>query len=61
MPRDLRIALAVTDSLFLLYWLASGLHQAGVLPIPADWLYAHADQPAVVAWNWSFFPLDLAF
>lgn len=60
-PRDLRIALAITDSLFLLYWLASGLHQAGVLPIPSDWLYAHADQPAVVAWNWSFFPLDLAF
>lgn len=61
MPRDLRFALAVTDSLFLVYWLASALHQAGVLALPADWLYAHADQPAVIAWNWSFFPLDLAF
>ena len=26
-----------------------------------DLLYAHADDPRVVAWNWSFFPLDLAF
>jgi hypothetical protein len=24
-------------------------------------LYAEADNPRVVAWNWSFFPLDIAF
>ena len=61
MSLPLRLALAVTDLLFLAYWIASGLHALGVLAIPSDLLYAHADDPRVVAWNWSFLPLDLAF
>ncbi|QGZ96524.1 DUF5360 family protein [Terricaulis silvestris] len=61
MGKRLRLALSITDIVFLAYWLVSALHLAGVLPIPADWLYADADDPRVVAWNWSFLPLDLAF
>lgn len=61
MSLPLRLALSITDLLFLAYWAASGLHAAGVLPIPADLLYADADLPRVAAWNWSFLPLDLAF
>lgn len=61
MSKNLQLALSVTDILFLIYWSASALHLAGVLPIPADWLYANADDARVVAWNWSFLPLDLAF
>lgn len=61
MSKSLRLALSVTDILFLAYWLVSALHLAGLFPIPADWLYADADDPRVVAWNWSFLPLDLAF
>src|SRR5690349_12508032 len=61
MNKSLRLALSITDWLFLAYWLASALHAMGVLPIPTDLLYADADDPRVVAWNWSFFPLDLAF
>lgn len=61
MGKGLRIALTVTDLAFLAYWLASAFHAAGALPIPADWLYANADDRRVVAWNWSFFPLDVAF
>jgi hypothetical protein len=34
---------------------------AGLVQIPQAWLYANADEPRVVAWNWSFLPLDLAF
>jgi hypothetical protein len=61
MSNSLRLSLSITDIVFLAYWLVSALHLAGVLPIPADWLYADADDPRVVAWNWSFLPLDLAF
>jgi hypothetical protein len=61
MSKSLRLALSITDIVFLAYWFVSALHLAGLLPIPADWLYADADSPRVVAWNWSFFPLDLAF
>ena len=61
MSNSLRLALSTTDIIFLAYWLVSALHLAGLLPVAADWLYANADEPRVVAWNWSFLPLDLAF
>ena len=61
MPRTLYLALTLTDLGFLGYWTLSGLAQSGVIPIPRAWMYAHYDQPMVVAWNWSFLPLDLAF
>ncbi len=61
MPRFLAISFTITDVMFLLYWSLSGLGQAGILPIPHDWMYAHYDQPQVIAWNWSFLPVDLAF
>ena len=61
MSRSLALALMITDLLFIAYWTASGLDKAGLVSIPQDWLYANANDSHVVAWNWSFFPLDLAF
>ncbi|MBI5940704.1 MAG: DUF5360 family protein [Caulobacterales bacterium] len=61
MPRSLALALMITDWLFIAYWAASGLDKAGLVQIPADLLYANAHDPRVVAWNWSFLPLDIAF
>jgi hypothetical protein len=61
MPRSLKLALAVTDVLFLAYWTVSVLAQLGVVHLPRAWMYAHYDQGLVVAWNWSFLPLDLSF
>lgn len=61
MSRSLAAALAVTDVMFLAYWLMAGASTAGLIDIPAALMYAGYDQPRVVAWNWSFFPLDLAF
>jgi hypothetical protein len=61
LPRSLAIALTVTDWLFIAYWTVSGLDRLGLIHIPAELLYASAHDPAVIAWNWSFFPLDIAF
>ena len=61
MSRSLALALMITDWLFIAYWTLSGLDKAGLIHIPADLLYANAHDPRVVAWNWSFFPLDIAF
>ena len=61
MPRSLAIAITVTDVAFILYWTLAALSQAGVLQIPPDWMYANYEQADVVAWNWSFLPMDLAF
>ena len=59
--RLLHALLSATDWLFILYWTASALDLVGVVHLPRDWLYPHHDDPRVVAWNWSFLPLDLAF
>ena len=61
MSRSLRFALMATDIAFLSYWLAAAMNQAGVIHIPADWMYADYKSPQVAAWNWSFLPLDVAF
>lgn len=61
MSRPLRLLLLLTDVAFLIYWVVAGLHEARLLILPDDWLYPNANDPRVKAWNWSFFPLDLAF
>ncbi|MFK7895330.1 MAG: DUF5360 family protein [Myxococcota bacterium] len=61
MPRSLVVALTVTDFAFLAYWLVAALSQLGFLEIPPSWMYANYDRPDVIAWNWSFLPMDLAF
>ncbi len=61
MPAALKAALIITDSLFTLYWAVSGAAAAGLLHPPAALMYAGYGDPRVAAWNWSFFPLDLAF
>jgi hypothetical protein len=61
MAPSLAVGLAATDIIFLSYWAIAALHAAALIQIPPDWLYANSDDPRVVAWNWSFFPLDVAF
>lgn len=50
----LRLNLLVTDLGFLLYWLVSAFSL-----LPSDWLYKDATNPILLAWNWSFAPVDL--
>ena len=52
--RALRWHLLITDIGFLCYWLITAL---GILP--AAWLFKDYDNPILVAWNWSFAPIDI--
>lgn len=52
--RALRVFMLSVDLGFVLYWLIT----VGNI-LPASALYAHHDDPVMVAWNWSFMPLDL--
>ena len=61
MPRGLRTALSATDALMPLYWGVAALAAAGVVALAPEALYKDYHDPVVVAWNWSFAPLDLAF
>lgn len=54
MTSPLRGFMLIVDLGFVAYWLVTGLEL-----LPAAWLYAHHDEPLMVAWNWSFMPLDL--
>ena len=43
----------ITDSGFILYWLITLLHL-----IPEEYLFKDYHNSILVAWNWSFLPLD---
>lgn len=51
----LRWNLLITDLGFVLYWALAGLNL-----IPPDLLYKDHEDPILIAWNWSFAPVDLA-
>ncbi len=44
----------LTDVGFILYWLITLLHL-----LPDSYLFKDYNNPILVAWNWSFLPLDL--
>jgi len=39
----------------------AGLSELGVISVPVESMYADYQDPRVIAWNWSFFPLDMIF
>ena len=59
MPRSLTILTAATDVAFIAYWLATAILAMGWADVPADWLYKDYHDARAIAWNWSFFPLDI--
>ena len=50
----LRINLLITDVGFIVYWLITALNL-----LPVEWLFQDYTNPLLVAWNWSFAPVDL--
>lgn len=52
--KTLKFFFVVTDTGFILYWLVTLLHL-----IPQELLFKDYTNPILVAWNWSFLPLDL--
>lgn len=53
-PRTLNPHLLLTDLGFLAYWSLTALGA-----IPPEYAYRDSQNPLLVAWNWSFLPLDL--
>jgi hypothetical protein len=56
-----RVLLTTTELGMVTYWVLAGAMSWGLVHIPPDWMYSNHEDPAVVAWNWSFFPLDMLF
>jgi hypothetical protein len=59
MPKRLRLSLLITDIGFLIYWGITALAAIKLVTIPPEWLFKDYHDPNIVAWNWSFMPLDL--
>jgi Family of unknown function (DUF5360) len=49
MPMPLKLALTITDCLFIAYWTLAALDAASIIEIPEAWLYANAHEPRVDA------------
>lgn len=52
--KNVKPFLLVTDIGFIIYWFITLLHL-----IPETYLFKDYTNPILVAWNWSFLPLDL--
>lgn len=50
----MRVFFYATDIGFIVYWLL-----AAFANLPAEYLFKDYENPIMVAWNWSFLPLDL--
>lgn len=57
----MKFFLVVTEIAMLLYWGLISLVSLGALSIPPEWMYSDHTNPLVVAWNWSFLPIDVLF
>ena len=57
----MKFFLVVTEIAMLLYWVLISLVSLGVFSIPPEWMYSDHTNPLVVAWNWSFLPIDVLF
>jgi hypothetical protein len=61
MSKTLTVAIVITDILFMTYWAIAGLALFEWFSLPPDMMYGDYNNLRVVAWNWSFFPLDFMF
>ncbi|MEP3654374.1 MAG: DUF5360 family protein [Litorimonas sp.] len=54
-----RTLMTITDIGMLLYWSLTILMVIKLVDIPSEWLFKNYDDPKIIAWNWSFFPIDI--
>lgn len=60
MSRSLFLGILITDLIFALYWAVSAAYLAGLVDVPEAYLFSGYHDRHLMAWNWSFVPLDLA-
>jgi len=53
--------LTLTEVGMILYWLFATLVVLGLIHVPPQYMYSDYTNPLFIAWNWSFFPLDILF
>lgn len=56
-----RALTTATNLMMILYWCLAGALALDLVAIDPALMYSDFENPRVVAWNWSFFPIDMAF
>lgn len=56
-----KLATTITEIVMILYWVLAGALVLDIISIDPSLMYSDHQNPLVVAWNWSFFPIDIAF
>ena len=57
----LKTATALTEIAMLIYWALAIALTLELVSIDPALMYSDYENPLVIAWNWSFFPIDIAF
>ena len=57
----LKTATTITELAMLVYWILAAALTFNLISIDPSLMYSDYQNPLVVAWNWSFFPIDIAF
>ncbi len=53
--------LTITEAGMLAYWLFAALVALEAIDVPPQYMYSDHQNPLIVTWNWSFFPIDVLF
>ncbi|MCP4181939.1 MAG: YvaD family protein [Hyphomicrobiales bacterium] len=53
--------LTITEVGMLTYWILATLVALKIIDVPPDYMYSDYQNPLIVIWNWSFFPIDVLF
>ena len=60
-PHKSEIFLTITEIGMLGYWVFATLVVLNVIRVDPALMYSDYQNPVIVAWNWSFFPIDILF
>ena len=55
------LLLTITEMGMIFYWVFASMVALNMISVSPKYRYSDYMNPAVVAWNWSFFPLDVTF
>ena len=56
-----KLLLTLTEGGMILYWIFASLVALDVLMVAPEYMYSDYTNPTMVAWNWSFLPIDALF
>lgn len=61
MNKTIKVLLTVTEVGMIAYWVFATLVLLNIIYVSPELMYSNYKNPIIVAWNWSFLPIDILF